>query len=315
MKATRIFYGLFTLLLASFVLTGCLNEDNKIPENCYDGILNNGEEGIDCGGPNCPLCDPCENGIWEPELGEQWVDCGGECDPCDPSFNGQLDPGEEGIDCGGDTGIDCGELCGDGLLNGNEEEIDCGGPDCDPCPSCTDGILNGDEVGIDCGGEECPECPDGVDCTNGELDDGELYIDCGGDFCNPCESIMAWNAGFQNIVADDLAEASGDPVITLTGQSGGNQGIVIVMEEPAGGWVDGATVTIDPSTAPGTSAVFTDGADIYSSNTGDASLTVDIEYVVPGAGGIIVGTFSGQLEDTDGNTININGGAFQLVIQ
>jgi len=56
--------------------------------------------------------------------GEQWVDCGGECDPCLSSYNGQLDPGEDGIDCGGDTGVDCGELCGDGLLNGNEEEID-----------------------------------------------------------------------------------------------------------------------------------------------------------------------------------------------
>lgn len=315
MKASRIFYGLFTILMASFVLTGCLNEDNKIPENCYDGILNNGEQFIDCGGPNCPLCDPCENGIWEPELGEQWVDCGGECDPCDPSFNGQLDPGEEGIDCGGDTGVDCGELCGDGLLNGNEEEIDCGGPDCDPCPSCTDEILNGDEEGIDCGGEDCPDCPDGVDCTNGELDANELYIDCGGDFCNPCESVMAWNAGFENVVADQLAEAMGDPTITLTGQSAGNKSLVIVMEEPAGGWVDGATVTIDPDTAPGTSAVYSDGGDIYTSDVGTASLTVEIEYVVTGVGGIIVGTFSGQLEDADEETISINGGAFQLVIQ
>jgi len=118
MKDSKLLLGFVILFFASFLIAGCLNEDNKIPENCYDGFLNNGEEFIDCGGVNCPLCDPCENFIWEPELGEQWVDCGGECDPCLSSYNGQLDPGEDGIDCGGDTGVDCGELCGDGLLNG-----------------------------------------------------------------------------------------------------------------------------------------------------------------------------------------------------
>ena len=45
--------------------TGCLNDDNLIPENCYDGILNNGEELVDCGGSICPPCDPCENGQYD----------------------------------------------------------------------------------------------------------------------------------------------------------------------------------------------------------------------------------------------------------
>ena len=63
--------------------TGCLNDDNLIPENCYDGILNNGEELVDCGGSICPPCDPCENGQYDALLGETWVDCGGECDPCE----------------------------------------------------------------------------------------------------------------------------------------------------------------------------------------------------------------------------------------
>ena len=118
--------------------SGCLNDDNLIGENCYDGILNNGEELIDCGGTICDPCDPCENDLWDALLGEQWVDCGGECGPCDPSFNGQLDPGELGIDCGCDGCPACPELCGDGLPNGFEEGTDCGGPDCDPCPTCTD---------------------------------------------------------------------------------------------------------------------------------------------------------------------------------
>ena len=106
MNSVPMFSFRFIALFAGVaLLAGCLNEDNKIPDNCYDGILNNGEELIDCGGPICPPCDPCENGQYDVLLGEQWVDCGGECDPCDPSFNGQLDPGESGIDCGGDTGV------------------------------------------------------------------------------------------------------------------------------------------------------------------------------------------------------------------
>ena len=107
--------------------TGCLNDDNLIPGVRYDGILNNGEELVDCGGSICPPCDPCENGQHDAP-GETWVDCGGECDPCDPSFNGVQNPGEsastavatrvwhavswrwlverpeQGVDCGGPTG-------------------------------------------------------------------------------------------------------------------------------------------------------------------------------------------------------------------
>ena len=94
-KSLSIFFNFVTVCIAitSIVfMSGCLNEDNLIGENCYDGILNNGEELVDCGGPICDPCDPCENGIWDPLLGEQWVDCGGECGPCDPSFNGVQDP-------------------------------------------------------------------------------------------------------------------------------------------------------------------------------------------------------------------------------
>ena len=83
----------FAFLLSGLTLTGCLNDDNLIGENCYDEILNNGEELIDCGGPICDPCDPCENEEWDPLLGEQWVDCGGSCEPCATNFNGVLDEG------------------------------------------------------------------------------------------------------------------------------------------------------------------------------------------------------------------------------
>jgi hypothetical protein len=81
---TRFFTGLFaSALTAMILLTGCPNPDNKIPPNCFDGILNNGEQLIDCGGP-CEECDNCIDGIFQPDLGETWLDFGGECRPCDP---------------------------------------------------------------------------------------------------------------------------------------------------------------------------------------------------------------------------------------
>ncbi|MFH0860590.1 MAG: hypothetical protein V1921_05270 [Candidatus Altiarchaeota archaeon] len=73
-------------------------------EMCSDGIQNQGESGIDCGGP-CPnICSFCEDGILDE--GEVEVDCGGPCPPCQ---------------------------CQNGLKDGWEEGIDCGGP-CAPCP-------------------------------------------------------------------------------------------------------------------------------------------------------------------------------------
>ena len=46
---------------------------------CFDGIKNQGETGIDCGGP-CPACPTCFDGI--KNQGETGIDCGGPCPPC-----------------------------------------------------------------------------------------------------------------------------------------------------------------------------------------------------------------------------------------
>ncbi|MFH1511656.1 MAG: Ig-like domain-containing protein [Candidatus Woesearchaeota archaeon] len=50
---------------------------------CYDGVQNQGEDGIDCGGP-CPPCATCYDRLQN--QGESGIDCGGPCDTC---------PGEE----------------------------------------------------------------------------------------------------------------------------------------------------------------------------------------------------------------------------
>ena len=84
-KSLSIFFNFVTVCIAItsiIFMSGCLNEDKLIGENCYDGILNNGEELVDCEGP---ICDPCDHvkTVFGIHFGEQWVDCGGECGPCD----------------------------------------------------------------------------------------------------------------------------------------------------------------------------------------------------------------------------------------
>ena len=98
---------------------------------CDDGIQNQGETGIDCGGP-CAACETCNDGIMNQN--ETGVDCGGVCAAC--------------------------PTCNDGIQNQGEEGVDCGGPCNNACPepTCDDGIQNGDELGVDCGGANCPEC-------------------------------------------------------------------------------------------------------------------------------------------------------------
>lgn len=144
----------------------------------------------DCGDPTM-YCSPrskcipldCDNGELDADTGESYVDCGGRCDPCRPTY-----PCTTGEDC--NTGV-CGfddrcsfATCSDGIQNEHEVDIDCGsncrtcaagdkcidGPDCltkvcfkGRCqpPRCDDDRQNGLEIGVDCGGD-CPPCPAGL---------------------------------------------------------------------------------------------------------------------------------------------------------
>lgn len=321
------------VMMLLVLATGCLNDDNLIPENCYDGILNNGEELVDCGGSICPPCDPCENGQYDALLGETWVDCGGECDPCDPSFNGVQDPGESGVDCGGTTGVACGELCGDGLPNGNEQALDCGGLDCEPCPTCCDGLMNGDEIGVDCGGNyesnyefnlylpcddetiTCGPCPDGVNCANGILDGDELYIDCGGANCPECEAILTWKANGTALIAevDVTAQMSGS-TIGIEGYTATGAGLGLVLEQPITGWIEGAQIQCTLAAGNSSCSYADPIGNPYSTNFGGA-VTVEISYVDAQPGGFVAGTFMGTVVGMSGESMNIAQGAFQMEIQ
>ena len=154
--------------------------------SCNDGILNQDEENIDCGG-SCLVCPTCSDGI--PNQDETGVDCGGSlCGPCPSCSDNIQNQNETGIDCGGICpACPVSETCSDGIQNQDETGVDCGGSLCGPCPSCSDNIQNQNETGIDCGGI-CPACPVSETCSDGIQNQDETGVDCGGSLCGPCPS-------------------------------------------------------------------------------------------------------------------------------
>lgn len=66
-------------------------------QTCDDGIKNQDEEQVDCGG----LCPPCSCYDGVANNNEEYSDCGGQCPPCH-CFDGIYSGNEKGIDCGGD---------------------------------------------------------------------------------------------------------------------------------------------------------------------------------------------------------------------
>ncbi|MFC1690716.1 LamG-like jellyroll fold domain-containing protein [Nanoarchaeota archaeon] len=108
-------------------------------DTCSDRIRNQGETGVDCGGP-CLACPSCFDGL---------MNChDGTC--------------ERGVDCEGPCATNCAAAprCDDGIQNGYETGVDCGGH-CSACPTCTDNVRNQGETGVDCGGP-CSACAPGV---------------------------------------------------------------------------------------------------------------------------------------------------------
>ncbi len=74
--------NLFLLALATcLVMVSCSKEEDgdTTVASCTDGILNQNETAIDCGGV-CTACATCTDGIQN--QGETGVDCGGPCTAC-----------------------------------------------------------------------------------------------------------------------------------------------------------------------------------------------------------------------------------------
>jgi len=131
--------------------------------NCSDGIKNQNEILVDCGG----ICDACVVQPIAPNITESCydnirnqdevgVDCGGKCKTCPSCYDGIRNQGEGGVDCGGPCSNKC-ISCSDGVKNQGETGVDCGGPCSKSCVTCSDGNQNQGEEGVDCGGP-CSAC-------------------------------------------------------------------------------------------------------------------------------------------------------------
>lgn len=234
---------LTALVFASVLFTvSCNHKDNEINATCFDEQLNQEEQRVDCGGPNCPPCPPtCDDGVLN--QGEEEIDCGGpECEPCGTCDDGiqnsvwdedtQAFVMEQGIDCGYPCQTPCPPTCDDGIQNGDEEGIDCGGSNCDDCPppTCSDGVWNGQETGVDCGGPDCPDCPE-PSCNDGIQNQNETGIDCGGVCDNECPEATCFD-GVQN--QGEQGIDCGGPCVTQCLPESCNDGIQNQGEE----WID-----------------------------------------------------------------------------
>ncbi|MDD3263766.1 MAG: hypothetical protein PHT94_02625 [Candidatus Nanoarchaeia archaeon] len=135
---------------------------------CSDGIKNQGESDIDCGGP-CKKCElnaycnrnadcqdnadcvkgycvlnHCYNYIFDTSLGEMGRDCGGPCTI-------------RGLKCEVDSKCEKDSDCQSGFCNLDEKIC--------KIPTCDDGFKNQYESDVDCGGSSCEKCDVGLYCS------------------------------------------------------------------------------------------------------------------------------------------------------
>jgi hypothetical protein len=184
-------------------------------ETCFDGLQNQGEDRIDCGGP-CPACactndTQCDDGQFC--TGSNTCDAFGNCQPGSDPCPGQAckEAGNTCVDCIVDADCDDGLFC-----NGVETCVN--GNTClaglDPCPfqACDDVgdvCLACDNDGTCEPGEDCFNCPG--DCISAsvpvcgdgvcEAADGENCLTCEAD----CNGVQSGNPGNRYCCGDGVA--------------------------------------------------------------------------------------------------------------
>jgi hypothetical protein len=182
------------------------------PVGCNNnGIQDNGETGIDCGGPCPAVCTywcttavACAGGAVCPVGKNCWLNDPVTC---------VATAGAAGY-CGGVTNGPCGQptcyrcsgaSCVQDNGAGTFAVANCSNT-CVAGATCSDGIQNQGEIGVDCGGP-CPACGGGgggggATCNDGVQNQGEAGIDCGGPcpspcpvICDDCATVCGWNEG------------------------------------------------------------------------------------------------------------------------
>ena len=156
------------------------------PATCLDGIPNQDETDVDCGGSVCNAC-PTGQGC---NVGSDCV--GGVCmaNVCTATcFDGQQNQDETDVDCGGGT---CAARCQPSQGCVTTSDCDLAHPSSVACVGgtcafhCFDGQTNGGETDVDCGGPcatiEGQTCAAGQTCASGADCSSNV---CSGSVCQP----------------------------------------------------------------------------------------------------------------------------------
>jgi len=184
--------------------SGVTVDNTSKPATCNDGVKNDDETAVDCGG-SCPKCGEDKSCDINRDCLTGYCNIYSIC--AFPNCNDTVKNGNEtGIDCGGGACPACGadkdcEANSD-CISGNCTESECTKPD-----TCKNNKIGEDETDFDCGGSICPKCGvskqcntnyDCIDdfckggicvkpsCEDEEINQGETDIDCGGP-CSGCE--------------------------------------------------------------------------------------------------------------------------------
>jgi len=240
---TTLTAGVLALLVGAFVLPACstTSEVDSGP-SCTNGLKDDGEEGLDCGG-TCPAkctgevcmsnaecgsgsctgnaCAPpagktCGVGAPVPtcndgEACELDKDCkSGFCDgakcatPAAESHgDGKKNSGETGIDCGGSVKATAPCPDGQGCVDSTDCVGTCNAGLCGPIGP-TDGKKNNGETDVDCGGPNAPKCAVDKTC--------EANTDCVDDYCPATKkcTLPRYDDGVQNGTETDV-DCGGNP--------------------------------------------------------------------------------------------------------
>ncbi|CAF1216464.1 unnamed protein product [Adineta steineri] len=156
----------------------------------------------------------CIDGIMNEN--ETDIDCGGSCLTCAVGKNCTLTKDCNNVQCVND--ICASATCNDTITNNGETDVDCGGSNCSPCgtgkacsgagdcaikscvsstcknKTCSDGIMNGDETDIDCGGLVCPTCALYQMCkVDQDCSTGSSNISCIDGYCQRASCNSSWS--------------------------------------------------------------------------------------------------------------------------
>jgi len=154
----------------------CLPTNKCAIASLTDGVQNNDETDVDCGGISKKVCDDgkkcltrldCASGVCKDKADGQGLRCQAPS-PTDLTRNGT----ETDIDCGGPAA----PKCGDALRCGDKNDCTSGVCVGNVCQApAIDGQKNGTETDVDCGGAAAPKCGVTKVCA--------VNADCASDGC------------------------------------------------------------------------------------------------------------------------------------